>query len=502
MAVRSGPQETATMDNARLRRARVVRIYDTLDSTVLLGPDGRAHELHAESAELAKVLLHFLLEPRSRREVVEHVEALTGATLGENSVVDQLLGLLTATGAVELVGADDPAPAPTARHDRLVLGLSGGVEAMHAPALISRLIGRGFDVRVAATKNALRFINTFSIETLVHHPVAADMYEGETRVPHIDLANWADVVLVWPATATTLSRLATGDFDSLVSAIALATSAPVIIAPSMNAGMYSAAAVQRNVEQLAKDGMHVIHPAYGVEVADAPLERQQKLGPAPPFGVVAQMLEAALALHRAGKKHTPKNGAEWDELYASQRPEQLPWHMDAADPDVIALLEKLAPPESFVLDIGTGLGQVAVAAAERGHRVVAIDLSGRALEDASKRAPTAPVLWLEDDITNTHLHRQFDIAIDRGCLHLLTAEGAARYARNVATLLSPGGFLILKTHDIQEGDSHGTTPYTKNALQELLGSSFEIVEEHPSTFPGPDRTPAARLFGLRRISSE
>ncbi len=176
-------------DTARLRRARVVRIYDALDTTVLLGPDGRAHQLHAETAQLAQVLLRFLLEPRSRREVVEHVEALTGATLGEDSVVEQLLRLLLDCGAVESIepkgGA--PAAAPLRCHDRVVLCLAGGVAAMHAPALIARLLERGFEVRVAATKNALRFISTYSIERLVHHPVAADMYEGETPVPHIDL---------------------------------------------------------------------------------------------------------------------------------------------------------------------------------------------------------------------------------------------------------------------------------------------------------------------------
>ncbi|MBK9001132.1 MAG: methyltransferase domain-containing protein [Myxococcales bacterium] len=491
-------------DTARLRRARVVRIYDALDTTVLLGPDGRAHQLHAETAQLAQVLLRFLLEPRSRREVVEHVEALTGATLGEDSVVDQLLGLLLDSGAVEWVepkgGA--PATAPLRCHDRVVLCLAGGVAAMHAPALIARLLGRGFEVRVAATKNALRFINTYSIERLVHHPVAADMYEGETPVPHIDLATWADAVLVWPATGTTLSRLATGDFDSLVSAITLATSAPVVVAPSMNAGMYARPAVQRNIEQLAKDGMHVIHPSFGTEVADPPLDRPEKLGPAPPVGVVVQMLETALALHRAGKKRAPRSGSEWDDVYTSERPERLPWYTDAIDADLLAAFERLAPRQCFVLDIGTGLGPMAAAAAERGHRVVAIDVSRRALEEARSRAPELPVLWLEDDITNSHLRRQFDLAVDRGCLHLLTPDAAARYARNVAALLAPGGSLLLKTHASEEGSRHGTTPHTRQTLEQLFGGGFEIVEDHASTFPGPGQTPAARLFVLRRKSSD
>jgi len=186
-------------------------------------------------------------------------------------------------------------------------------------------------------------------------------------------------------------------------------------------------------------------------------------------------------------------------VYTSNRLEQLPWYTDAADADLIALLERLAPPQSFVLDIGTGHGPMAVAAAERGHRVVAIDLSRRALEEASKRAAALPVLWLEDDITNTHIHRQFEVAVDRGCLHLLNADAAARYAKNVAALVKPGGGLFLKTHDSSEGDRNGTTPYTRTMIEELFGSSFEIVEEHASDFPGPDQAPAARLFVLQRL---
>ncbi len=62
---------------------------------------------------------------------------------------------------------------------------------MHAPALTLALLDRGYDVRIAATKNALRFVSAYALERVVHRPVAADLYEGETQVPHIDLANWA-----------------------------------------------------------------------------------------------------------------------------------------------------------------------------------------------------------------------------------------------------------------------------------------------------------------------
>jgi SAM-dependent methyltransferase len=487
-------------DDVRLRRARVVRIYDTLDTTVVLGSDGRAHELRAESAQLAKALLQFLLEPRSRGQIAEHLAALTGGTLDENGVVDQLIGLLLEAGAIDSLEGKE-APSPPRRHERLVLCISGAVAAMYAPQLISQLLQRGFQVRVAATKSALRFINAFAIETLLHHPIAADLFDGTSRVPHIDLAKWADVVLVWPATATTLSRLATGNYDSLVSAIALTTSAPVIVAPSMNSGMYAGAAVQRNIDQLTRDGMHIVHPAFGVEVADRPSERVPELGAAPPVGVVAQMVETALAFRRAQQKHAPSTASEWDELYSSAEPEQLPWHSDEADLDLIGALDRFAAEPRAVLDIGTGLGQVAVKAAERGHQVVAIDLSDRALENARRRAPDAAVVWLRDDIIRSHLRGQFAIAIDRGCLHLLPPEAALGYAENLARLVAPGGLLLLKTHACSEGDRHGTTPYGRQQVERLLGDAFELVEEHPSKLPGPSQAPAATLFVLRRIAT-
>src|SRR5262249_40651489 len=102
---------------------------------------------------------------------------------------------------------------------------------------------------------------------------------------------------------------------------------------------------------------------------------------------------------------------------------------------------------------------------------------------------------------DSRIHRAFDVAIDRGCLHLLDPDAAVRYAENVAALVSPGGFLLLKTHDIQEENRHGTTPYTRAALEDLFGGAFDVVEEHASDFPGPIETPAARLFVLRRTTA-
>jgi phosphopantothenoylcysteine decarboxylase/phosphopantothenate--cysteine ligase len=135
-----------------------------------------------------------------------------------------------------------------------------------------------------------------ALEALVHHRVLSQLFadDGGLSVPHIDLARWADVVLVWPASGTTLSRLATGDYSSLVSAVALTARVPVIVVPSMNGAMHESPATRRNIEQIIDDGMYVVQPAAGIEVADPPARRASVFGPAPPHDIVVQLVENIL----------------------------------------------------------------------------------------------------------------------------------------------------------------------------------------------------------------
>ena len=195
---------------------------------------------------------------------------------------------------------------------------------MHAPALVQLLQARGFEVRIAATEEALRFVRCEALEALIHRPVVRGMWPVDElhAVSHIELATWADIVVVAPASATTIHRIATGEFSSVVAAIALATRAPVLVVPAMNAAMYSSPSVQRNLAQLAEDGVHVAHPARGIEVADRPDERRPTLGGALPPDAVLQLIEAVL--RGAGEGRGPRDAADWDRVYRTHEPAALP----------------------------------------------------------------------------------------------------------------------------------------------------------------------------------
>lgn len=477
---------------SKLRRAAVVRVYEVEDRLVLLAPDGGGHELAGDSAALARAALQFLEAPRTAIEVRAHVEELSGQPLARPAVVDELLNLLVRAGAVEV--GESRAP-PRVSGPRVVLGLTGAVASMHAPLQVQLLQQRGCEVRVAATDEALKFVQPGALATLTHHPVIRSMWPSEDRhvVPHIELAQWADVVVVSPASATTISRLANGDHSSVVAAIALATRAPVLVVPSMNPAMYESPAVQRNLARLAEDGMHVAHPARGLEVADRPDERTPVLGAAPPPEVVAQLLVAVVRAHARGEP-PPRTASAWDRLYRTHAPADLPWQTDEPDPDIFNYLIGAAAGAQ-VLEVGAGLGAFAAAAARAGHRVVATDLAGAALERARARYPDVSVVWVQDDITDTRLRSNFNIVVDRGCLHLLADDDAARYASAVARLTATNGRLIIKTF---AEETRGCVAYSAERLVGLLGEAFVLESDDASTLPGPVDAPAARLFVLRR----
>ncbi len=486
------------MDQAKLRRARTVRIFEVADRMVVLARRGDGHELQGDSAALAREVLAFFEEPATFDALIVHLEELSGGPVEHPEVVQQLVQLLLGSEALERVGARADAPARRHAPVRVVLGLTGAVASMHAPSLVSTLQQHGFAVRVAATEPALRFVRTEALEALTHQRVVTSLWpaDAELHVPHIDLATWADAVVICPASATTISRLATADHDSVVAAIALATRAPVLVVPSMNPAMYGSPGVQRNLTQLVADGMHVAHPSRGLEMADAPDRRTPLLGAAPSPAVVVQLLEAIL--HRTPRAARPRSGPDWDAIYRAGEHGEPPWQSATIDDDIAQALGRGAPPPSSVLDIGTGLGTIAIECAQRGHRVVATDLSAVALERARARAGDRPVIWLEDDITASKLHGAFEIVIDRGCLHLLGADRTPAWAASVARLTAPDGLLLLKTLAPGDAEPRGAKPWSAGDLEALLGDAFTLEHEAASTLPGPTDAPAARLFVLRR----
>jgi len=147
----------------------------------------------------------------------------------------------------------------------ILLGVCGGIAAYKSAELVRRLQDAGASVRVVMTKAATEFVTPLTFQALSGHPVHTELLdpEAEAAMGHIELARWADLMLIAPATANTIARLSSGQSDDLLSAIYLATQSIVAIAPAMNHVMWSADSTQINLQQLIKQKVHVFGPASG-----------------------------------------------------------------------------------------------------------------------------------------------------------------------------------------------------------------------------------------------
>lgn len=146
----------------------------------------------------------------------------------------------------------------------VVLGVTGGIAAYKAAEIVSRLKKRGANVRVVMTGNAREFIAPLTFETLSANPVYTDSFEKAWEIRHISLAKSADLMLVAPATANIIGKLAHGIADDLLSTTLMAMPAPILFAPAMNAQMYRSAANQDNLRLLRSRGVRFIGPETGL----------------------------------------------------------------------------------------------------------------------------------------------------------------------------------------------------------------------------------------------
>ena len=148
---------------------------------------------------------------------------------------------------------------------RILLGISGGIAAYKCAELTRRLIERGAEVRVVMTTAAKEFITPLTMQAVSGHPVADSLLDpaAEASMGHIELAKWADIVLLAPATADLIARMAAGMGNDLVSTLVLATDSPIAVSPAMNQQMYANLATQENIATLARRGMHIWGPAAG-----------------------------------------------------------------------------------------------------------------------------------------------------------------------------------------------------------------------------------------------
>jgi len=148
----------------------------------------------------------------------------------------------------------------------LVLGVTGGIAAYKAPELVRRLREAGADVRVVLTPNAARFVSPLSLSAVSDHPVVVDSWGDAAQggVDHIELARWAELLLIAPATANVLAKLAHGIADDALTTYALAHRAAVLVAPAMNTFMLAHATVQENIATLRGRGVEIIEPVDGL----------------------------------------------------------------------------------------------------------------------------------------------------------------------------------------------------------------------------------------------
>jgi phosphopantothenoylcysteine decarboxylase/phosphopantothenate--cysteine ligase len=147
----------------------------------------------------------------------------------------------------------------------ILLGVTGGIAAYKSADLVRRLRERGAEVQVVMTDGAREFVTPMTFQALSGRPVRTDLWDpaAEASMGHIELARWADLVLIAPASADFLARLAGGRADDLLATTCLATAAPIALAPAMNHQMWSNSATQANVALLKERGVHVFGPGTG-----------------------------------------------------------------------------------------------------------------------------------------------------------------------------------------------------------------------------------------------
>lgn len=185
---------------------------------------------------------------------------------------------------------------------KIVIGLTGGIACYKIPYLVRYLVKAGAEVRVIMTEHATKFITPLTMETVSRHPVYFDMFAEREFVStqHIELAQWADLYVIAPATANVMAKLAHGICDDLLTTVLCATQEPIILAPAMNPGMWNNKATRRNLQLLKELGYRFIGPAEG-EMAEKQFGVGRMTEP-------QELFEAVKEFFSAGSKKKVLNG--------------------------------------------------------------------------------------------------------------------------------------------------------------------------------------------------
>lgn len=147
---------------------------------------------------------------------------------------------------------------------KILLGITGGIAAYKAVELASKLTKMGAEVKTIMTAHACEFVSSITFKSITHQPVITKMFDIESDIEHISLADWADLVVIAPATANIIGKTASGIADDLLSTTIMATTAPVLFVPAMNIHMYENPIVKENITKLSNLGYFFMEPEYGI----------------------------------------------------------------------------------------------------------------------------------------------------------------------------------------------------------------------------------------------
>ena len=188
----------------------------------------------------------------------------------------------------------------TLTNKRVLLGVSGSIAAYKSPDIVRRLQDLGAEVRVVVTNGGREFVSERSLQTISKNKVHDNLWDkdAELSMGHIELAKWADIVIIAPASANTIAKLCHGKADDLLSTVILATSATVMIAPSMNQQMYASLAMKENLQLLKSRNVIIIEPGFGEQACGDVGEGRL----AEPVDIAQQAAELFLSNSLSGKK--------------------------------------------------------------------------------------------------------------------------------------------------------------------------------------------------------
>ena len=188
----------------------------------------------------------------------------------------------------------------TLTNKRVLLGVSGSIAAYKSPDIVRRLQDLGAEVRVVITNGGREFVSERSLQTISKNKVHDNLWDkdAELAMGHIELAKWADVVIIAPASANTIAKLCHGEADDLLSTVILATSATVMIAPSMNQQMYASLVMKENLQLLKSRNVIIIEPGFGEQACGDVGEGRL----AEPIDIAQQAAELFLSNSLSGKK--------------------------------------------------------------------------------------------------------------------------------------------------------------------------------------------------------